>query len=46
MSDLIGYMETAFIDMFNSIENAVIEFWDVLYDDVAKLIDDIEDEFV
>lgn len=45
LNDFISYIDTAFLNIFTTIENGIIEFWDILYDDAVELINEIENEF-
>lgn len=45
LDDFIAYMDSAFLNMFSTIENGVVEFFDVLYEDVVELIDELIDDF-
>lgn len=45
INDFISYIDTAFLNIFTTIENGIIEFWDILYDDAVELINEIENEF-
>lgn len=39
LNEFINYMYTSFLDTFSTIETGVVEFFDILYEDVVDLID-------
>lgn len=41
LDDFISYMEDAFISIFTTIENGIVNFFDVIYSDVENLINEI-----
>ena len=45
LDDFINYMNNAFLSMFGYIETGIEEFFDMLYDDVVDLIDELIDDF-
>lgn len=45
LQDFINYMNNAFLSMFGYIEAGIEEFFDVLYEDVIDLIDELIDDF-
>lgn len=41
LTDFISYLEDAFIDLFNLITGAIVEFFEIFYVDVYNLIEEL-----